>query len=136
MALFNTIQNDLPFPMGARETDDTTGFTSSQLEHFVLSAETVSRKWLQQRTEQPLRPKLYQFGEAIILFEVVLEHYLLCVYAEGFLSLWDIGAPFSRSAGQATWIGVIKTEEGLSWSSAALVEDVGSVYVAVTRTGG
>lgn len=136
MTLLNVKQKELPFPIGAREMDDITGFTSSQLEHLVLSAETVSRKWLQPRAEQPLRRKPYQFGEAIILFEVVLERYLLCAYAEGFLSLWDIGVPFSCSAGQLTWMGVVKTEDASSWSSAALVEDVDSVYVAVTKTGG
>lgn len=109
--------------------------TGNEIERVVITAQTISRRWLRPRLEQPLRPKPSRLGESIILFELVLEQYLLCIYAEGFICLWDIGAPFD-CATRVSWTGLLKPEEELSWSSAAVTENGENVHVAVTKTGG
>lgn len=136
LGLLRHQQTHLPLPIGARSTDDTQALTQNQLEHIVRSSHITSMRWLDTRPEHPFRPRPSRLGESIILFEIFLERYLVCIYAEGVISVWDLGSPFNRDT-RALWLGAIKPAESLSWSSAAAAgDDDVSVFVAVTKAGG
>lgn len=129
-------QISIPLPSGARASDDITFLTSNQLEHIVVSAQVASDRWLIPRKELPRRPKPSRLGESIILFELFMDRFLACVYAEGVISLWDLGSRLGKEY-HTTWLGIVKPDEGLSWSSAAAVADEdGGILIVVTKTGG
>jgi hypothetical protein len=127
------LQSYLPLPRGARYHDDLGNMTAGQIEQVVRSAYERNRRWPAPRLHPPMRPRPSKLGETILLFEIMADRWLLCVYAEGTIALWDT----QPSHGTVAWRGLVKLSEDLSWSSAAAASgDDLSITLVVTKTGG
>ena len=85
---------DLPLPQYTYNPSSLLDMPTSKLEEVVVSAHRVHRSWLLRRspdihaTARNLSPKPGQYLHSLDIF---LDRWLLCVYYEGIVSLWDIG---------------------------------------------
>ncbi|KIM88167.1 hypothetical protein PILCRDRAFT_249622 [Piloderma croceum F 1598] len=123
---------NLPLPRYTHELSSLLEIPTSKLEEVAVSAYNVHRRWLVPRslaTTPKLNPKP---GLFLLSLEIFLERWLLCVYCEGNISLWDIGTPSStgrneegRSPGSFCVRHQRSTARGLNaWSSCAAAVDV------------
>lgn len=101
---------------------------SKAIEHAVVNALHVQREWLKpRRTRFALVPKL---GVDILSMEVFLDHYLICVYGEGTIGVWDLDSSAALFCGQHL------TDTNEMWTSSvmALESSNTSVIAVLTRT--
>jgi hypothetical protein len=76
-------------------------------------------------------------AESILLLDVFDDRWLVCVYVEGVITVWDLGPPYARNV-DTVFCGVIQLPEDFSWSCVAAAADHSSnrITLALTKTGG
>ncbi|KDQ50750.1 hypothetical protein JAAARDRAFT_41839 [Jaapia argillacea MUCL 33604] len=133
LGLIHHQQNYLPFPPGARSSDPLTQLTSAELEKLVISASLVERSWLLPRETSARRftPKL---GQHILAFELFLDRFLLCVYSEGVVAVWDLDDTSGVEDSPGLCRACIRLTGPRPWGSASACLDVeeDSILVGVT----
>lgn len=81
----------LPFPAQVRKVSSIPNISTSDIEKTCVLADRVDRSWLLPRSQE--QRKLPQsFGRTIINLEVYLERWLLVVYSNGMVALWDMSS--------------------------------------------
>jgi hypothetical protein len=109
---------------------------TADIEHEVFEAQNMIRKWHLLRTHTTRKPRVARLGDVILLLRIYLERWLLCVYAEGTISLWDLALSRDESQ-EIAWKGMINSNPGVSWSSVTdTVDENENIMVAVAETGG
>ncbi|KAJ7663899.1 hypothetical protein DFH06DRAFT_335805 [Mycena polygramma] len=78
---------DIPLPSSAA-SDSAIDLSSSTLESIVLSAIRASDSWLLPRKIKPILNPAH--GQSILGLNIFLDTWLLIVYADGLIYLWDI----------------------------------------------
>lgn len=76
---------------------------TTSLESAIRSAHKVSKSWLLPRATNihPAAENLHPTpGQHLILLEIFSDRWLLCVYAEGSVSLWDLDSESTSIDGQ------------------------------------
>ncbi|KZT21192.1 hypothetical protein NEOLEDRAFT_1139827 [Neolentinus lepideus HHB14362 ss-1] len=131
-------QRYLPLPPGARAHDSLADFTSSHLESIVTKAYNVERTWRIPR-QSILKKFAPHFGSFILALELFLDRWLLCVYSEGVIALWDLKKkPDIELESSGSCKSCIKLLGNRPWTSSVscLDADNDGIIVATTRTEG
>ncbi|KAE9390461.1 hypothetical protein BT96DRAFT_1024562 [Gymnopus androsaceus JB14] len=118
----NVIQQQrarLPLPSNARQNLE--DWTSDALEALVISNELVDALWLVRRQTAPVKLNEKR-GELLIGLQVFLDRWILAIYSDGFINLWDMETP---------------GEEGLErWSCVQICSDKATSYQAALDDSG
>ncbi|KAF5384599.1 hypothetical protein D9757_007456 [Collybiopsis confluens] len=76
----------VPLPPDTRKNVD--GWSAAALERLVSSNELVEALWLIPRQSAPVKLEERR-GELLIGLEIILDRWILSVYADGYINLWD-----------------------------------------------
>jgi hypothetical protein len=111
----------------AAESTELGGYSAEKLQETVLNNERIRHRWLRHRIKQPrmINPPL-KGGGTILGLELFLDKWLLVIYAEGHISLWD-----AYEAKMEARKDLVR----LNSSSASLI-DGKTVVIALTRENG
>lgn len=85
----------IPLPPDARENLDE--WTSDALETLVLLNELVDSLWLVPRQSAPVKLNEKMRNKSLIGLEIFSDRWVLAVYADGFVNLWDTEERWSCS---------------------------------------
>lgn len=88
--LYHQKYNNLPLPPRFHDLSWLSGIEVSYLEQQVIAIHRTHYSWLLARdgpARQSLQPKV---GQCLLSLNIFLDKWLLCVYAEGSISLWEI----------------------------------------------
>lgn len=109
---------------------------TNNVEHIVAATSAVSRRWIQPREGPARRLNPSRMAEAILLLDVFYDRWLVCVYVEGVIAIWDLGPPYARC--DTVFCGTVQVPEEFSWSCVASATDIltGFITIALTKTGG
>ncbi|KII87227.1 hypothetical protein PLICRDRAFT_248449 [Plicaturopsis crispa FD-325 SS-3] len=134
LSLLHRQKSHIPFEPGVRDPDVLCTYTASQLEDIVAYGHSTQQKWQLPRQGAPSR--LYpKAGNAILAMQVLCDRWLLIVYCEGLIYLWDLGRPGARVNVQRC----ASLDIGFTgWTSCAVSAepDNCSAILAMTRAGG
>ncbi|EPQ56745.1 hypothetical protein GLOTRDRAFT_121088 [Gloeophyllum trabeum ATCC 11539] len=131
-------QQYLPMPPGARAQDSLAEYTSSELESIATKAYHIERTWKRPR-QTPLKRFTPHFGSFILALELYRDRWLLCVYSEGVVALWDLEKrPEAEMESSASCRACIRLRGNRPWTSSVscLDADDSGIIVATTRTEG
>jgi hypothetical protein len=133
--LLSRIHNH-PLPLQWRADLDAI-LLADDVESIAAATSAISRRWTQSREGPARRLKPSRMAETILLLDVFYDRWLVCVYVEGVITVWDLGPPYARSCDTA-FCGVVQVPEDFSWScvAAAIDKSSGGITIALTKTGG
>ena len=101
----------------AVESTELGGYSAEKLQETVLNNERIRHHWLRYRIKQP-RMIVPPFGGGTILgLELFLDKWLLAIYAEGHISLWN-----THEAKMEALVGLRKDLVRLNSSSVSLID--------------
>lgn len=97
------------------------------LEALVISNELVEALWLVPRQSAPVQLSK-KHGELLIGLEIFLDRWILAIYADGFINIWDIHETNTR------W-GCVHTGNDKTTSyQAALDDSEEKLLIVITKT--
>lgn len=90
MDFLSVQQRRLPLPPHLRRPPSSVDLPSTVLESAVTSTYRVAQSWMLPRQTHPIKlvPKL---GDSLLGLQVFLDRWLLSIYSDGLVHLWDIG---------------------------------------------
>jgi hypothetical protein len=110
---------------------------ADNIEHVAAATAAISWRWKQPREGPARKLKPSRMAEAILLLDVFYDRWLVCVYVEGVITVWDLGPPYARNC-DTVFCGVVPVPQDFSWSCVAAAMHTSSegITLALTKTGG
>ncbi|KAJ3718740.1 hypothetical protein C8R42DRAFT_674455 [Lentinula raphanica] len=127
--LIQQLRTRVPLPPNVLTTLEE--WSSDALESLVISAELVDQLWLEPRDSPPVKLQNKR-GELLFGVEIFLDRWILAVYLDGYINLWDAES-FVDKENHGRWCFVY-TGNDKTTSYQAVVDDAGGrLLVVITR---
>jgi hypothetical protein len=110
---------------------------TANLRSDVIQAIRTHQRWSKPRTQPILKHKSPSEAESIIFLDIFHDRWLVCVYVEGIIDIWDLGHPHALPK-DIILVGSVSFQEELSWSCVMAARDNSrsNILLALTKTGG